>query len=129
MEVTVASVLWMGDYKASDNVERRFNPEWVVKLCNMVKRHLSMRHEFVCFTNVPDSVKQLGVDVITLEHDLPAFWSKMEVYRQDAPTADRILYLDLDVIVLQDLEAFVNFPAPFAIGAPFGNPKKKWPWN
>jgi hypothetical protein len=124
-KLTIACVLWQGTFhrKASPYRVRqiKYTPDWVMKLRNMVKRNLLLPYEFVCLTNKPFILK--GVKTVPLEHDWPGWWSKMELYRPDMDW-ERVLYLDLDVVILQDLWPFAAFPADFGIGAAFGHPRR-----
>lgn len=75
MRPTFACVLKLGgDYL----------PEHVRLLAAQVKRHTSVDHEFVCFT---DSIEHIpGVRSIRLENNWPGWWSVPEVFRCDGPT-------------------------------------------
>ena len=70
----------------------KYNDLYVTRLKSMVARHLSVPHEFVCYTDRPVE----GVTCLPLPSDLPTWWSKVGLFREPAgPT----LYLDLDVVI------------------------------
>lgn len=78
----------------------------VEKLHAMVTRHLKYG-EFYCLTDMPREVAKIeDVHPIPLHHNWPGWWSKLELFRTNAfPEGDRILYLDLDTIIVGNLEA------------------------
>ena len=111
----MACVYWKGKFR---NREFVYTSEWVLRLQAMVRKWLPMEHTFVCLTNVEIP----GCNVIPLQHHWPGWWSKLELFRPDLfGKEDRVLYLDLDVVVVASLEPLVNYPARFAIVKRFGN--------
>lgn len=79
----------------------KYSDEYVLKLQRMVGRHLDgERHEFLCLTDrdIP------GVLCQRLEHNLPGWWSKLEVFKLGEPT----LYLDLDVVITGSLKPVLD---------------------
>lgn len=83
-----------------------YTPSDVEKLHAMVTRHLKYG-EFYCLTDMVLEVGKIeDVRPIKLEHAYPGWWSKMELFRPTVfPEGDRILFLDLDTIILGNLEA------------------------
>lgn len=86
-------MLWVGDFR-----HRTYSSLWVQRLQNMVARHLGA-HCFVCLSNVPVE----GVETIPLRDNLPGWWSKIELFRPGL-FEGRVLYIDLDVVIVDDLE-------------------------
>jgi hypothetical protein len=72
----------------------QYTPEYVTRLRDGVKDHLTVPHRFVCMTDAPIE----GVECIPFELGLPGWWSKPEIFRPDLPFS-RVLYLDLSCIV------------------------------
>lgn len=56
-------------------------------------------HRFVCLSDVPEIP---GVEVIPLVHNLPGWWSKLEMGRPGVLTGPT-LYLDLDTRIVGDI--------------------------
>ena len=104
--LTVACIYWQGEFRRREEI---YSPEWVGKLKNMVERNLDIPHRFVCLSNV-----DVPCERIPLERDWPGYWSKMELFKPGR-FDDRVLYLDLDVVVVDNLEPIVNFPSLFGI--------------
>ena len=104
--LNVVCVLWQGNFR-----KRTFNSEWVIKLKNMVERNLPIPHNFYCLSNVDIPT----INVIPLKHNYPGWWSKIELFRPDLPIEGRILYIDLDSLIVNDLSELANFDSKFAI--------------
>jgi hypothetical protein len=92
-----------------------YTVEYVDRLRAMCLRHLSGPARFVCFTDRPGEMPA-GVDAVTVTPfaGLPGWWSKLHVFRSDVGLSGRVLYLDLDTLVVDSLDPIVDFPAPFA---------------
>lgn len=109
MRLTVACVLWVGDFE-----QRRYTPAWVTRLRKQVAAHLSLPHRFVCLSNVDVE----GVETLPLKTCYPGWWAKLEIFDPLRDLGDRVLYLDLDVFVTGDLTPIAQFPAPIALMPP-----------
>ena len=113
--VTVVCLFIRGEYP--------YTPEYVTRLRDMACRYLvtSVRSaRFVCLTDRPELfTRDTAMDIIHVGR-LPAryaFWSKLLVFNPDYGFTGRMLWLDLDVLVVNDLGPIVDFPAPFAFAA------------
>lgn len=109
--VVAASVLWVGERSWRDRP--RYNALWVERLRAMVARNLSIPHHFICLSNV----ELPGIDRIPLQHDWPGWWSKIELFGPSIQ-AERIIYLDLDVLITGSLDDLVLHPAPMVLLPP-----------
>ena len=116
--ITIACVYWKGYFRAPKYNYPGYSLEWIEKLRNMVARNITVPYEFVCLSNHRFTME--GVRVIPLQHGLKGWWSKLELFRKDLPIKPgRVLYLDLDVIVLSDLMPFINYDSTMAILSSF----------
>jgi hypothetical protein len=104
--LTVACVLWVGPFR-----QRRYTEQWVMRLKAMVERQLTIPHRFVCLSNVC-----VPCERIPLTEGWPGWWSKLELFKHDL--GERVLYLDLDVLVTDSLDELVSFPEPIAFMPP-----------
>jgi hypothetical protein len=88
--LTVVSVLKSGG---------EYKPEHVLALQAMCQRFLPA-HKFVCLTDrsIP------GCECVSLKHDWPGWWSKMELFSLRPP----ILYFDLDTVLVDDCTSIVS---------------------
>lgn len=102
-----------------------FSPEYVARLYSMTKRCLKREFEFVCLTDQPLQMPR-GVRAIKIDTPKPGmkgWWAKIELFKPGR-FGGRVLYLDLDVLLLDSLESIIDYPADFAL-APDGAPNFK----
>jgi hypothetical protein len=84
---------------------------YVERLAHAVRRNLSVEHEILCLTDDTNvfseaAWKSRGVNRREeLKHDLPGWWSKIELFYQKGP----VLYLDLDTVVTGSLDPIAEF--------------------
>lgn len=102
MSLTVACVLVRGHVG--------FTPDYVLKLRNMVSRALPA-HRFVCLTDQPESLPDVETITIGTPRGYFAWWAKVELWnpRHEALQSGRIMYLDLDTLVVDSLLAIAEF--------------------
>lgn len=95
---------------------REYKPKYVHRLRNMVALHTKKPFRVVCLTDQPESMPD-GVEGIRIPTDYGhrGWWAKVNLFDPDLPISGRILYLDLDVLVVNDLDPIIDFPADFAI--------------
>lgn len=92
-----------------------YSVEYVTNLRSMVAKHLTRPYEFVCLTDRP-WLLPVGIRAIPISHSakVPGWWAKVRLFDADR-FSGRVLYLDLDSLVVDGLEAVVDYPAPFAL--------------
>lgn len=114
--ITVACVLVHGNVP--------YSMEYVARLRASVKRYLPVAHRFVCLTDWPKSSLPADVDHIKIHHDpsMAGWWAKMQLFNPQHELRGRVLYLDLDTLVVDWLEPIVEYDAPFALAPDAG----KW---
>lgn len=103
---TVACVFVKGEYP--------YTPEYVTRLRSMVTRWMERPFRFVCLTDQP----WLFADVETIpvsKLDGFAPWTKLELFNPARQWTGRMLYLDLDTLIVSSLEPILNIDADFAI--------------
>lgn len=109
--VTVLCV-WTGD---------KYPVQYVQRLFNQVKAHLSVPFDFVCLTDhkaVPEGVILSDVTGLGLE----GWWAKMALFHHKARLSRNVaLFFDLDTLILSDLQPLVDLAAheSFSICANF----------
>lgn len=89
--------------------------EYVANLAAGIDRHLTTKHNKVCFTDDPATVPP-GVRARMLPKGLSGWWNKLALFRRDgfAP-GERVLYLDLDTVVTGSLDDIAAYSGRFAI--------------
>lgn len=107
---------------AVDGPVSGYTSEYVVRLERMVRAYLARAHRFVCFTDgtkgdLPNPIEMIRVE--TPSEDIPAngrgFWTKLQVFNPEHGLRGRVLFLDLDVLVVAPLDPIVDFPAGLAL--------------
>lgn len=102
----------------------QFSPAYVNNLFDMVRRNLADGFEgrFVCFTDQADALDP-GIVVRPLPADLPGWWSKLALFREDIfPDGDRVIFFDLDTLITGRLDELAAYDGPFAILRDFYRP-------
>jgi len=93
-----------------------YGVEYVTNLRAMVAKHLTRPHRFVCLTDraayLPSGME---TQPIALRADIPGWWAKVLLFNRARGLSGRVLYLDLDTLVVSALDPIVDFPAPFAL--------------
>lgn len=93
----------------------RYRAEHVQTLAEQMRR-VAPAERFVCLSD--QSVD--GVETIALVHDWPGWWAKLELFRPDVfPRGERVLYADLDTVVLGDIRSLLEQTEPFLALADF----------
>lgn len=89
---------------------------YVTRLQAMVARHLRRPHRFACLTDRPWELPPTiaSVPIGSTAH-LPGWWAKVELFNPAHALGDRVLYLDLDTLIVADLDPIVDYPSPFAL--------------
>ncbi|HKK92066.1 MAG TPA: hypothetical protein VJ925_01490 [Longimicrobiales bacterium] len=95
-------------------VGTKYGADYVNRLGSMVSRHLSLEHTFHCVTEDPRGVEANILEVE--ETQLPGWWQKLTVFkRKPWGLEDPILFFDLDVVVIDDLDPLARLDSDFAI--------------
>jgi hypothetical protein len=109
--VKILTMKWGSLYSSQD----------VNRLAAQVRRHLARPHRFICFT---DDASGLDPEVEAMplpELGLPpghgdTRWRKLALFRRDlGGLSGTALFLDLDLVVVDDLAPFFDLPGPFFI--------------
>lgn len=106
--LTVASVFVKGEYP--------YTIEYVLNLYAMVRRWIDRPFRAVCLTDQPWTIPDVeSIAVSKLAGFAP--WTKLELFNPIRNWTGRVLYLDLDSLIVAPLGPLVDTPAPFVITA------------
>jgi len=98
----------------------------------MLSRHLTLPHRIVCLTDKPKDLPP-GVEAAALPKVLPhdvKCLRRMWLYSAKAARlGDRLLQLDLDLILTDSIDPIADRPEPFVIWKSDSNWKDKWAYN
>jgi hypothetical protein len=110
--ITVTTWLWQ-----QPSYRKAYSAKHVNTLRNMVERHLSLPHRFVCFTDMPQGIDS-RVDVrplpktpaVTWNPGRPNCFRRLWLFSQQAAEMfpGRIVSLDLDAVVVGPLDALYD---------------------
>jgi len=106
--ITVACVFVRGPYP--------YTPEYVYKLQQMVARWLPWDHRFVCVTDRPELLP--SIDTIRIDvgpHPADGYWAKVRLFDPSLGLTGRVLYLDLDSIIVAPLSELVEAVSDFGL--------------
>lgn len=113
--ITVACVLRSGG---------RYDAEWVRKLRDGVRRHLTLPYRFVCLTDMVSAVEAAGIEAIELPEPYPGWWSKICLWHPSAGLTGRTLYFDLDTVVVGSIDAIASHPHTFTMAHEYYRPDR-----
>jgi len=86
----------------------KYDAEYVNKLYNGVKRNCTLDYEFVCLTEDSRGIDP-NVKIIDLPPGLSGWWNKPYIYSAELPIKGTILYLDLDVIISNNIDKLFTY--------------------
>jgi hypothetical protein len=107
--LTVACLLVRGEYP--------YTAEWVARLFRMVQQSVDRPFRFVCLTDQVTDVERAGLEAIPVTRwsNCFAYWTKLELFNPARQWPGRVLYLDLDVLIVASLAPIIDAPASFAL--------------
>lgn len=90
--------------------------EYVTRLHAMAQRWITRPFSFVCLTDRPKHVPA-GVTPIHIPspNPLKGWWSKVRLFDKSLGLTGRVLYLDLDTLIVARLDDVIDYPADFAL--------------
>jgi len=91
----------------------KFSSLYVNRLRNMIRRHLSVPHEFWCFTEDSTDIDS-GVKIHTLPLNVPSYvqgwWWKTYLFSDEHfEHSDTVLFFDLDMVIVANIDHFVTY--------------------
>jgi hypothetical protein len=92
-----------------------YNADYVNKLFNGIDRHLSYPHKNICFTNIPEGIRQ-GIEIKPLTNEwMYKNLKKMIQYDPENGLKGRVLSFDLDNVIIGPLDKFAENKSEFII--------------
>lgn len=98
----------------------KYGPEYVNTLFSMVKRHLSLPFRFVCLTDdahgFATGIESFPIPPLDIPDGPERGWDKLVTF--SSPLYDlegQVLFLDLDVLVVGNIDCFFEHDAEFPI--------------
>lgn len=98
----------------------KYPVEYVTRLRDMVAKHLPLAHHFVCLTDRPNDLNRFLVSSLDIsKFGLYSWWAKMALFTVDWRRQQRVLYFDLDTVIVGDLSPLARLDIEFGICANF----------
>ena len=94
----------------------KYDASYVNKLYHMVKRNLTLDHQFVCFTENPEGLdKDIRVEPLP-QLPVQGWWFKPMFFNPKLNIRGTLLFLDLDIIIFRNIDHLFTFnPGEFCI--------------
>jgi hypothetical protein len=93
----------------------KYGPEYVNKLYSMVKKNLTKKFRFVCFTDDAKGIEK-NVEIKPMpELDIPkknqgSPWRKLTVFAKDlGGLKGQTMFIDLDVVIVDNIDCFFEY--------------------
>lgn len=118
--LTVICWLWQ-DPNGRHNHLYLYDADYVNRLRSMLARHLHLPYEFVCVTDMPEGIDSRTMPTPADVRGWPGHLRRLAMFRPDAAEmfgGDRLLLLDLDVVILRDITPLVDRPEDFVSWEP-----------
>ncbi len=109
--LTVACVFVKGPYP--------YTAEYVHRLLAMVQKHLPRPFRFVCLTDQPwlfcSPIETIQIAQTLGSPESTGYWTKLRLFDKSLGLTGRVLFLDLDVLIVASLDPIVDVDAPLAL--------------
>lgn len=102
----------------------KYSAEYVNKLYRMTLRHLTMPHQFVCFTENSTGIDtNIRILPLPVDDSIKGWWWKTYLFKADhfAP-GDINLFFDLDIVIVNNIDKLITFESDQLVG--FEDPGK-----
>ena len=86
----------------------KYSSEYVNRLYRMVMRNTNLDIKFACMTEDAKGLDP-NIIVIPLPSGLEGWWCKPYMYNKDLPIKGTILYMDLDVVIANNIDKLFKF--------------------
>jgi hypothetical protein len=97
-------------------VGTKYGVDYVTKLASMVSRHTTQPTQFVCITDDPEALPY-GMDSILAMRQpyLKGWWHKVALFGGYKFDSERIVFLDLDTVIVGNIDFLFDYQGDFAI--------------
>lgn len=94
----------------------KYSADYVNKLFNMVHRNSTIDFKFCCITEDPSNLDKHIKIVPTPQNSLSGWWLKPWVFSKELPLDGTILFLDLDIVIIKNIDNLWTYePDKFCI--------------
>jgi len=92
-----------------------YPPVYVHRLQQMVKKWMDRPYRFVCLTDRPWELRSVDTIPVPCPRPLQGWWTKIRCFDASLYLSGRILYLDLDTLIVGPLGPILDYPSKFAL--------------
>lgn len=92
----------------------KYSFEYVTKLRSMVAKFLPVSHRFVCLSDKPFQHDDIGYIPIG-QYGWPRWWAKMALFDRKWRYGRKVIYFDLDTVIVNDLSPLIPINIEFGI--------------
>lgn len=107
----------------------KYGREYVERLRNMVSRHLTVPHEIACLTDDKHPIDGVRTIYQPNAQYAKGWWHKVHMFDPALPLSGRILYMDLDVVIHNNIDKLASFKPDSFVGIHDFNRKFYPSWN
>ncbi len=95
----------------------KYGPEYVNNLFSMMERHLTVPHNFICFTDNPtDFNERISVRMLP-NNPIQGWWWKPYIFKQGHFHHEDVnLFFDLDMVIVRNINHFIDYKPGKFIG-------------
>ena len=89
----------------------KYKDEYVNKLFNMISRHLTLPHRFICFTENPQGLNpSIETRPLPEDENLQGWWWKLYVFKQGHfSSGDINFFIDLDMVIIRNIDKLFEY--------------------
>jgi hypothetical protein len=103
--IDVVCVLWGTKYSI----------DYVTKLKAMVERNTTIPHRFVCLIDDVSKrkIKDTDTTIFYLDQGYEGWWNKIQLFNPRYPLSDRVVYIDLDTLIVDNIDWLLEYEGDF----------------
>jgi len=95
----------------------KYSAAYVNRLKIMLDKHLTLPFTMWCYTDDRHGVdNNINIIDIPEEDHLEGWWNKMAVFKESMPYDGRCMYLDLDIVIQNNIDELYRFQAHSLVG-------------
>lgn len=89
-----------------------YTSKYVNATATNIRNYISRKHEIVCITDNFNGITSVD-RCIKMQHSLPKWWGKLEMFREDVTKNNHCLYIDLDTVCIKNIDFLCDLPIGF----------------
>lgn len=94
----------------------KYSSDYVNKLYNMCQRNTTVKYKFACITEDSTNLNKEIIVIPIPKGKLKGWWYKPYVFSREIPIEGTILFLDLDIVIIKNIDHLWTYePTKFCI--------------